>query len=550
MTQPSAYEQYMLELVNRARLNPQGEADLLGIGLNDNLAPNTISNDSKQPLTFNLLLIDSATNHSQWMIDTNTFSHTGEGGSSPGDRMAAAGYNFTGGWTRGENIAWTGTTGSLNVTSAVANRHEGLFKSSGHRKNILNGNFREIGISTLTGEFSDYNNLGQYIDYNALMVTQNFAKSGNSVFLTGVAFDDSVVDDNFYSVGEGLGGITVTATRQSDNQLFTTTTMDAGGYQMALNPGTYDVRFTDNGQTLGGIQRVEIGSQNLKVDLDTDAWHDMGEVGQINNLTHVSQTIQLNGNYTNPVVFALPISSNGSDPAIARITDIQDDRFSVYLQEPEYKDGFHKAESLSYIVLEAGTWELGDGSILEVGELNTNSTTVDNWEKIDFNSDFSETPVILSQVQSDAGHQFVRTRQKSASVNGFELAMEEEEALMTSGHAKESVGWLAMESGTGIWGDLDYEAGHSENNITHNRGTINFSQNFAQAPNFLASLSSYNGSDPSGLRYNNLGSSQVKIKVEEDTSLDNEIVHKNEMVDFLAIAGMGELIAMANDSII
>jgi len=38
MSEPTAYEQYLLELVNRARFNPLGEASLLGIGLNDGLA--------------------------------------------------------------------------------------------------------------------------------------------------------------------------------------------------------------------------------------------------------------------------------------------------------------------------------------------------------------------------------------------------------------------------------------------------------------------------------------------------------------------------------
>lgn len=31
MSEPTNYEQYMLELINRARLNPEGEASLYGI---------------------------------------------------------------------------------------------------------------------------------------------------------------------------------------------------------------------------------------------------------------------------------------------------------------------------------------------------------------------------------------------------------------------------------------------------------------------------------------------------------------------------------------
>ena len=91
---PSDYEQYLLELVNRGRANPTAEAARYGIDLNEGLAPGTISSDPKQPLALNLNLIDAARGHSQWMLDNDVFSHTGAGGSSPGDRMTAAGYDF------------------------------------------------------------------------------------------------------------------------------------------------------------------------------------------------------------------------------------------------------------------------------------------------------------------------------------------------------------------------------------------------------------------------------------------------------------------------
>ena len=234
--QPSAYEQYMLELINRARSNPNAEATLYGLtDLNQGLPSGTITSDPKQPLAFNLLLIDSARLHSQWISDNNTFSHTGEGGSNPFHRMSAAGYNFTGSWGWGENIALQGTTGTPNVSQFIAEEHQNLFLSDGHRKNILNGSFREIGIGVIEDTFNNY---------NAVITTQNFADSGSSVFLTGVAFDDLVIDDYFYTIGEGISGIEVKATRQSDNQIFTTNTMDAGGYQIALSTGNYNIEFS------------------------------------------------------------------------------------------------------------------------------------------------------------------------------------------------------------------------------------------------------------------------------------------------------------------
>ncbi len=251
----------MLELVNRDRANPNGAASRLGIDLNQGLASGTISTTAKQPLAFNFLLNDAAQGHSQWMLDNDVFSHTGEGGTNSRQRMANAGYSFTGSWRSGENLAYNGTSGTLNVTSTLTSQQNGLFESESHRTNILGSDFREIGISALTGEFEGL---------NALITTQNFAKTGTAVFLTGVAYDDATLNDDFYTVGEGLSGITVTAIRNDNAQSFSTTTYDSGGYQLALDPGTYEISFS--GGTLSNtFQRyVTITDRNIKLDLATD----------------------------------------------------------------------------------------------------------------------------------------------------------------------------------------------------------------------------------------------------------------------------------------
>ncbi|MDF3043687.1 MAG: hypothetical protein K0Q71_6393 [Thermomicrobiales bacterium] len=84
MAEPTAYEQYFLELVNRARLDPRAEAARFGVGLDDGLAGGTISTAAKQPLAFNPLLIDAARGHSAWMVATDTFSHTAPTAAPPG----------------------------------------------------------------------------------------------------------------------------------------------------------------------------------------------------------------------------------------------------------------------------------------------------------------------------------------------------------------------------------------------------------------------------------------------------------------------------------
>ena len=334
--------------------------------------------------------------------------------------------------------------------------------------------------------------------------------------------------------------------------------MASGGYQLALSPGNYDVIFSQNEVQIGSNHSITIDNQNVKLDLDTSNIIEspptsspspvtIGEVGQVSNFKHISQTITLDNSYINPVVFVSPLSRNGADPAIVRITNIQDDSFTAYVQEAEYRDGYHAKETFNYLVLEAGTWQLGDGTILEVGTLDSNLTTKSGWETIDFSSDFADIPVILSQVQTNNDEQFVRTRQKQASSNNFLLSLEEEEALKTSGHLTETIGWLAIESGAGTWDEFQYQASHTAKEVTHKWHDLNFEQIFSDTPDLFASLASYNGGDSAGLRYRHLDDSSLQIMVEEDRSFDSEVAHTREIVDFLAISDFGELTAIAYD---
>ncbi|HZB61669.1 MAG TPA: CAP domain-containing protein [Microvirga sp.] len=231
MSQATAFEQLMLELVNAAR-----------------------ARTGAQPLAFNSALNTSADRHSDWMIAADTFSHTGSGGSSPTQRMTKAGYKFSGAWASAENIAWVSTRAPSGYQDEVQLLHKNLMNSPGHKANILKGTFREIGIGFDTGAFQGW---------NGAFVTENFARSGSKIFLTGVALDDRD-GDRFYDVGEGLGGLTVTAVGSSGVR--TATTGAAGGYSLALSAGTYKVTFSGGGIT-PVTKTVTIGAKNVKLDL-------------------------------------------------------------------------------------------------------------------------------------------------------------------------------------------------------------------------------------------------------------------------------------------
>ena len=225
----TANEQLLLELINRTRSAPVAEAQRLGIDLNEGLAPGTISGVAKQPLAPHQTLIDAARLHSQDMLDRDYFSHTTPEGLDADARAAALGYVGS----VGENIAWGGSTSpALDEVAHVLGRHDDLFLSKGHRQNMLIDFYRVVGVGVKFGTFTSEGD-----DYVASMVTENFSQ-GSSAYLTGVAFNDTVTADRFYTVGEGLAEITVTATAEGGGQ-FTTTTGPSGGYALSLAAGTY-----------------------------------------------------------------------------------------------------------------------------------------------------------------------------------------------------------------------------------------------------------------------------------------------------------------------
>ena len=99
------------------------------------------------PLRLNRRLSQAAGSHAADMDRRNYFSHDSLGGGSFVDRIRRTGYlDGARSWTVGENLAW-GSQGR----SAPRVITQMWMKSPGHRANILNASFREIGIGVAYG---------------------------------------------------------------------------------------------------------------------------------------------------------------------------------------------------------------------------------------------------------------------------------------------------------------------------------------------------------------------------------------------------------------
>ena len=89
----------------------------------------------------------AAVKYSRQMVSQNFFSHVSPGGSTMKSRIKATGYlSGARGWSIGENLAWG--TGRYATADEIV---EGWMNSPGHRANILQPAFKEIGIGVALG---------------------------------------------------------------------------------------------------------------------------------------------------------------------------------------------------------------------------------------------------------------------------------------------------------------------------------------------------------------------------------------------------------------
>ncbi|MBP0484500.1 DUF4214 domain-containing protein [Sagittula salina] len=150
----SAAERYMLELIN---------AERAAAGL--------------PPLVLEQNLNTSADQHSRWMTESDTFSHTGAGGSSHTDRIRAADFDLDGNWRTAENIAAVTASGLADLRDEIDRLHTNLMNSPTHRVNILDPAVTHVGLGIVTGPMT----YASGTSYQSVIVTQNFAASSRGV---------------------------------------------------------------------------------------------------------------------------------------------------------------------------------------------------------------------------------------------------------------------------------------------------------------------------------------------------------------------------------
>ena len=322
---PTNDEQYYLELINRARANPTAEGIRLALTTDPNVlnayaafGVNLILMQAQfvliapaPPLSMNATLMNAARAHSQNMLQNNYQGHSGPDGSIT-TRLAAytSGAN---GWSIGENVyaysksVWYGHAG-FEVDWGGSALTGGMQSPPGHRQNIHNPAFREVGIGVVLGSNGGSTGVGPQL------VTQDFGTLGGlSPFVTGVVYRD-LNSNGFYDPGEGVGGVTVTIANVSSYAV----TASSGGYSIPV-PGSGDYTVTFSGGSVPATQKAVsvINGQNVKADyIVTDSAPPTPTPGPT-KLANIS-TRAMVGTGANVLIGGFIVTGTESKPVIVR----------------------------------------------------------------------------------------------------------------------------------------------------------------------------------------------------------------------------------------
>jgi len=276
---PSDIEQYLLELINRARANPAGEESRQGTALNSGLPANTISYAPKQPLAFENHLIVAARQHSADMLARAYFSHVGLNGLSPCARALNAGYTGS----VGENIAVTGTSGTYSASSYQIQAKalfDNLYASVDHREYTFTQTYEEIGLgfevnrsdlfgagwhnAIVTEKFGGAQGFGGrwtfQCDTDGDGVTETYPYVDQGTFLVGVCYDD-INGNQFYDIGEGIPGVTIGIAGGSHYAVSSA----SGGYAVPI-PTSGPVSVTAIGPGIHQTSAFTASDENVKLD--------------------------------------------------------------------------------------------------------------------------------------------------------------------------------------------------------------------------------------------------------------------------------------------
>ncbi len=157
--------------------------------------------------------------------------------------------------------------------------------------------------------------------------------------------------------------------------------------------------------------------------------------------------------------------------------------------------------------------------------------TSEHWKTVHLPYNFSDNPIIFTQLVTNNEETTATVRMRNVSQNQFQIKLQEA-AIDDGTHLKEEVAWMAMETGEQT-ADFHWQA--DTLSVNHSWATIRFDNSFSNIPLLFANMQTVNDEDAATVRNNSVNWNNGKVRIQEERSLDDNLVHTAETLGYLAI---------------
>ncbi|MDM8533889.1 Ig-like domain-containing protein [Clostridiaceae bacterium HSG29] len=160
-----------------------------------------------------------------------------------------------------------------------------------------------------------------------------------------------------------------------------------------------------NGNIIGYADNAVVDNNDQMGALSISEWH----------------TINYGGGIESPVVIAELSSTTGPNYTHVRVRNVTSNSFEVLLEEWDSHSytNHHNHELISYLVIEEGVHELDDETRIEV--IKKSDPANNEFGRHEFETEFADIPVVLSQTQTYNDGNQVWMRQKNITNNSVDL---------------------------------------------------------------------------------------------------------------------------------
>ncbi len=220
------------------------------------------------------------------------------------------------------------------------------------------------------------------------------------------------------------------------------------------------------------------------------------------------------------VIMGIP-DNNGQQPVTTRLRNVGPSSFEFQIDEWDYQNGIHWPIEVDYLVYDRGC-QVRHGRKIEAGKI----TDLDErWQRVEINHDFSVEPIVLAQCVTTNEQSAVVVRVKDVTTSSFYMCLQEEEAS-DGDHSPEVVHYLLVEPLVGSDETNLLEVSSNWAELDDPIGNVAESWLFGQ-------IQTFRGDNPCNLRQEMITPGKYRIRVQEESSLDDETNHLQETVGVL-----------------